>query len=83
MRSKWASCSSHGDITLNADLLYLPLDLVDYVLCHDLLHLKIPNHGKGFQAMMGCYLPDWRERAMRLAGAQFGLVARRSTPPTP
>jgi hypothetical protein len=68
MRNKWASCSSNGVLTLNADLLHLPLDLVDYVLCHDLLHLKIPNHGKGFRSMMGCYVPDWHEREMRLAG---------------
>ena len=67
MRNKWASCSSSGTLTLNADVLRLPLDLVDYVLCHDLLHLKIPDHGKGFQAMMGCYLPNWRERELALA----------------
>jgi len=53
----------------------------DVVECHDLLHLKIPNHDKGFQAMMGCSLPDWRERAVRLAGTRFRLAARRSTPP--
>jgi hypothetical protein len=68
MRNKWASCSSNGILTLNLDLLHLPLDLVDYVLCHDLLHLKISNHGKAFRAMMGCHLPDWRDREMRLAG---------------
>lgn len=68
MRTKWASCSSNGTLTLNADVLGLPLDLVDYVLCHDLLHLRVPDHGKGFRAMMGCYLPDWRRREMALAG---------------
>jgi predicted metal-dependent hydrolase len=67
MRNKWASCSSSGTLTLNADVQGLPLDLVDYVLCHDLLHLRIPDHGKGFQAMMGCYLPNWRERERTLA----------------
>ena len=68
MRNKWASCSSNGTLTLNADVQSLPLDLVDYVLCHDLLHLKVPDHGKGFRAMMGCYVPDWRRREMALAG---------------
>lgn len=68
MRNKWASCSSNGTLTLNTDVLSLPLDLVDYVLCHDLLHLRVPDHGKGFRAMMGCYLPDWRRREMALAG---------------
>ena len=67
MRTKWASCSSNGTLTLNADVLGLPLDLVDYVLCHDLLHLRVPDHGKGFRVMMGCYVPDWRRREMALA----------------
>jgi predicted metal-dependent hydrolase len=43
-------------------------DLVEYVVCHELLHLKVPGHGKGWQALMGIYLPDWRERELRLAG---------------
>ncbi|MBN2392550.1 MAG: M48 family metallopeptidase [Anaerolineae bacterium] len=68
MRTKWASCSSRGTLTLNRDLLTLPHELVDYVVCHELVHRKIPEHGKGWQALMGIYLPDWRERERRLAG---------------
>jgi hypothetical protein len=68
MRTKWASCSSRGTITLSRDLLHLPPDLVDYVVCHELVHLKIPGHGKGWQALMGIHLPDWRERELQLAG---------------
>ena len=33
----------------------------------DLVHLKIPDHGRGFRALMGCHLPDWQERQRRLA----------------
>ena len=68
MRRKWASCSSRGTLTLSADLLRLPRDLVEYVVCHELVHLRVPEHGKGWQALMGIYLPDWRERERRLAG---------------
>lgn len=68
MRRKWASCSSQGTLTLSSDLLCLPRDLVEYVICHELLHLRLPEHSKGWQAMMGAYLPDWRERERRLAG---------------
>jgi len=71
MRTKWASCSSRGTITLNRDLLQLPRDLVEYVVCHELVHLKVPGHGKGWQALMGICLPDWREREERLAGWAF------------
>ena len=67
MRNKWASCSTNGTLTLSADLVRLPSDLVDYVICHELVHLRIPAHGKGFRALMGCYIPDWEARERRLA----------------
>ena len=68
MRRKWASCSSQGTLTLSSDLLRLPRDLVEYVICHELVHLRVPEHSKGWQALMGAYLPGWRERERRLAG---------------
>lgn len=67
MRTKWASCSTAGTLTLSADVLQLPRDLVDYIVCHELIHLKIPDHGRGFQAMMSCYIPDWQARERDLA----------------
>ncbi len=67
MRNKWASCSTNGTLTLSADLVQLPADLADYVICHELVHLRIPAHGKGFQALMGCYIPGWQDRELRLA----------------
>jgi hypothetical protein len=67
MRRKWASCSSRGTLTLASDLLQLPQELIEYVVCHDLLHLRMPDHGKGFQAMMNAHMPDWREREQSLA----------------
>jgi predicted metal-dependent hydrolase len=67
MRSKWASYSSRGTLTLHRDLLRLPRDLVDYVLCHELLHGKVPNHSLGWELLMGMHIPDWRERQLRLA----------------
>lgn len=67
MRNKWASCSTNGILTLSTDLKGLPIDLVDYVICHELVHLRVPDHGKGFRALMGCYMSDWEERDCRLA----------------
>lgn len=67
MGTKWASCSTAGTLTLSTDVLQLPRDLVDYIICHELIHMKIPDHGKGFQAMMSCHIPDWRERELGLA----------------
>ena len=68
MRTKWASCSSLGNVTLNTDVLTLPRELVDYVVVHELLHVKFPGHGKGWQAMMTVYVPEWRELEAQLAG---------------
>lgn len=67
MRNKWASCSTNGTLTLSTDLKELPTDLVDYIICHELVHLRVPNHGKGFRALMSCYISDWEDRELRLA----------------
>ena len=67
MSNKWASMSELGNLTLADDLLMMPTQLVDYVIVHELVHLKIPDHGKGFQVMMGYTLPDWQVRERQLA----------------
>ncbi|MEW6386142.1 MAG: M48 family metallopeptidase [Thermodesulfobacteriota bacterium] len=66
MRSKWASMSTAGRLTLNADLITTPRDLGEYVIVHELVHLLAPNHGKLFKSFMFAYLPDWEEREKRL-----------------
>jgi predicted metal-dependent hydrolase len=68
MRNKWGSISTAGTLTLADDILALPYDLAEYVVVHELLHLKFPDHRQGWQVTMGFYLPDWRERERRLAG---------------
>lgn len=66
MTTKWGSISTAGTLTLAEDLLHLPPDLVEYVILHELMHLKFPNHAKGWQVSMGAYMSDWREREGRL-----------------
>lgn len=66
MKSKWGSISTTGTLTLADDLVKLPPDLVEYVVVHELLHLKFPNHHKGWQVSMGMYLPSWRELEQKL-----------------
>ncbi len=78
MRHKWASCSARGTLTLASDVVNLPPDLVEYVICHDLLHLKVPDHGKGFRALMNGYMPDWQDRQVRLAGWVLGVGDEKS-----
>jgi len=69
MRRKWASISGAGRLTLARDVLRLPQALADYVICHELLHLRIPAHNKGFHAMLSAHIPDRAERELRLAAA--------------
>lgn len=61
MRRKWASCSSRGRLTFDTGLLRQPRDFVDYVIVHELLHLRVPNHGKLFKSLFSALLPG-RER---------------------
>lgn len=58
---KWGSCAPDGVITLAEDLVDMPDDFQDYVVVHELLHLRYRSHGKAFTAMMTALVPDWRE----------------------
>ena len=59
MTRKWASCSTDGNLNFNSDLLKLRRELGEYVIVHELLHFKIPNHGKLWKSLMTAYLGDW------------------------
>ena len=63
MRSKWASCSPGKWISFSEDLLKESRAFQRYVIVHELLHLRIPNHGKLFKSLMSVYVPDWERWA--------------------
>jgi predicted metal-dependent hydrolase len=56
MSRKWASCSSRGRVTFCLDLLRQPDSFQDYVIAHELLHLRVRNHGKLFKATLRTHL---------------------------
>ena len=58
MKRKWASCSSNGRLTFNTELLHEPAAFRAEVIVHELLHLKVPNHGKLFRALLRAYLAE-------------------------
>jgi predicted metal-dependent hydrolase len=58
MRRKWASCSTRGRVTFAADLLAQPAQFRREVIVHELLHLKVPNHGPLFRALLSAHLAD-------------------------
>jgi hypothetical protein len=71
MYGKWGSCSSKGNITLNTALCSIPRPLAEYVVLHEVVHLRVLNHGKDFKALMTAYMPDWQERERALAGVLY------------
>jgi predicted metal-dependent hydrolase len=58
MRRKWASCSPRGRVTFNTELLAQPETLRREAIVHELLHLKVPNHGPLFRALLSSYLEN-------------------------
>lgn len=61
MTRKWGSCSTSGIVTLASDLADEPEGFQDFVIAHELLHLRVPNHGKLFKALLAAQIPDWRQ----------------------
>ena len=67
MKRTWGSCSSKGVITLNPQLIKAPRHCIDYVIAHEICHLKEHNHGKAFYALQEQLFPGWREAKTQLA----------------
>lgn len=59
-RTRWGSCSRLSGIRLNWRLIHLPLELVDYVVAHELAHLEEMNHSPRFWAVVASLYPDWK-----------------------
>ncbi len=66
MKKTWGSCSSKGRITLNPHLIKAPQHCIDYVVAHEVCHLRELNHGKAFYALQEQLYPDWRETKAQL-----------------
>lgn len=65
-RTRWGSCSTRSGISLNWRLIFLPLAIVDYVVCHELAHLREMNHSPRFWSVVEQLCPDWRRRRLEL-----------------
>lgn len=61
MRKKWASCSPAGRIYFASDLIAEPPRFRDVVIVHELLHLRIQNHGKLFKSLLNSFVPRWEQ----------------------
>lgn len=66
MTRRWGSCTASRRILLNPDLVKVSVQCIDYVIIHELCHLRVLRHDTRFYSLLGTYLPDWRRRKARL-----------------
>lgn len=65
-RTRWGVCSATNDITYTLYLSFLPSDLIDYVILHELCHVKQKNHSVNFWSLLLSYMPDGKIRRKKL-----------------
>ena len=61
-KTSWGTCSSKGNIYINWKILLAPLDIIDYVLVHELCHLKYMNHSKEYWSLVSTVFPNYKEK---------------------
>ena len=66
MSKRWGSCSKSGDILLNTALVKTSVYCIDYVIMHELCHLKVHTHNSVYFKLLSKYMPDWEKRKDRL-----------------
>ncbi len=71
MKTRWGSLSKGGILTLNMKLVAAPKECIEYVVVHELCHLKYPNHDKRFYRLLETRLPDWEKRKLKLENLQM------------
>ena len=73
-KSRWGSCSHRGLISLNYRIVFLPPELADYIIVHELCHLREMNHSRRFWEIVAQEVPEYRERRMRLRSLERHLL---------
>lgn len=76
MTTKWGTCNtSTGKIWLNLQLAKKPIECLEYVILHELIHLKVRNHGPEFVTEMNRYMQNWREIRNQLNESKLDYLA--------
>lgn len=81
-KTRWGTCSSKNNISLNMNLVRLPKELQDYVILHELVHTKHKNHSKKFWAEMDKLVGDAKSLKKRLREYRLGVYLILTEPPT-
>lgn len=75
-KTRWGSCSSKGNINFNCLLMLTDIEIIDYVVVHELCHLKQMNHSEEFWKEVEKVLPDYKERKKRLKQIERSIMQR-------
>jgi predicted metal-dependent hydrolase len=73
-RSRWGSCSSKKNLNFNYRILFLPAQLQDYLIVHELCHLQEMNHAAGFWNLVAQQVPDYKVCVAELRVAEKDLM---------
>ncbi|WP_150122015.1 M48 metallopeptidase family protein, partial [Sulfitobacter sp. HI0129] len=76
MEKRWGSCTADGAIILNPHLIKAPRECIDYVILHELAHLRHHNHSPEFWKTIKFADPDWQRKKALLDGAAEQLTAK-------
>ncbi len=76
LRGRWGSCDQNKAITLNSFLMQLPVELIDYVIYHELAHTRAMNHGADFWKELEAHLPNARQLRKQIRQYQPAVPAR-------
>lgn len=76
-RTRWGSCSTTGTLSFNWRLVIGPVEALDYVVVHELIHLRHHNHSRQFWDALTAAMPDWKPRAQWLRANERALTAWR------
>lgn len=66
LQKRWGSLTPTGNLLLNRDLIRAPRQCIDYVVIHELCHLKYPDHSPQFYKFISLILPDWEKKKLKL-----------------
>lgn len=74
-KMRWGTCTDNKSILLNWKLMMAPIPVIDYVIVHEMVHLKHPDHSKDFWKLVHAVLPDyeWRKEWLRVNGPRLSL----------
>ena len=74
-KKRWGSCSSLGNLNFNWKLIMAPMRIIDYIVVHELAHLKYPNHSKEYWDLVESIIPDYEQKQewLRINGRQLDL----------